>query len=178
MVIILGAGIMFTIILLHKQRDLEAAGFIKSIGCKVKGSSLSNNYWVAGAALFAANAALFAIAFVTLFFMPFGTTLGLVMCIPLSLFTWLIFSEIWEGSFKDKVRMAFIGNTFFLLFMGWTIRHYMFMAWIGLVLIKCFYRWRHAGEYVCNVKKKRQLRLIELVGNDECSCQQPEQSEK
>jgi hypothetical protein len=149
MVIIVAAGIMFTIILLHKQRDLEAAGFIKSIGCKVKGSSLSNNYWVAGAALFAANAALFAIAFVTLFFMPFGTTLGLVMCIPLSLFTWLIFSEIWEGSFKDKVRMACIGNTFFLLFMGWTIRHYitlepdypgddMFMAWIGLVLSNVF----------------------------------------
>lgn len=145
MTILLLGGIVFTVILLIKQEELAAAGLVTSISSKIKGSSLSTNYWFAGASLFLANTALFAIAFAIFFFIPFGTTLGLVMCIPLSLFTWLIFSQVWGGSYKDKVKMVCIGNIFFLLFMGWTIWYYMtlepaypgddlFMAWIGMII--------------------------------------------
>ncbi|MFG6495713.1 hypothetical protein P8610_10170 [Fictibacillus sp. UD] len=142
MTIILLAGIVFTIILLTKQREFASAGIVTNISDKLQRSSLSKNYLFAGAALFAANAALFAIAFVILFFIPYGSTFGLLLCIPLSLMTWLVFSEIWSGSLKDKIKMARIGNSFFLFFIGWIMWYYttlepaypgddLFMAWIG-----------------------------------------------
>ncbi len=145
MTILLLAGIVFTFILLTKQRELASAGIITSISYKLKGSFLSTNYWYAGAALFAANVALFTVAFVILFFLPYGATLGLVLCIPLSLVTWMVFSETWDGSLRDKVKMACIGSSFFLFFIGWMIWYSMnlkpaypgddlFMAWIGLVI--------------------------------------------
>ena len=122
--VLLLAGIVFTLILIMKQRDIASVGMVRNISHKLKGHSFSKNYWQAGIALFAANAALFALAFVILFFLPYGAMVGLFMCIPLSLFTWVIFSEVWEGAMKDKVKMTFIGSSFFLLFLGWILRYY------------------------------------------------------
>ncbi|KZE64784.1 hypothetical protein AWM68_08965 [Fictibacillus phosphorivorans] len=144
MTIILLAGIVFTIILLTKQREFASVSFVTNISGKFQRSTLSNNYWIAGGFLFSANAALFALAFVILFFLPYGSTFGLLLCIPLSLITWLVFNEMWNGSFKDKVKMVCIGNSFFLFFIGWMTWYYlnlepaypgddMFMAWIGFI---------------------------------------------
>jgi hypothetical protein len=144
MSILLIAGMILTVILLTKQKDWSSVGFITNISYKLKGSLLSQNFWLAGAALFSANTALFGIAFVIMFFLPMGTILGLLLCIPLSIFTWLFISEIWDGDDKDKIKMACVGNSFFLILMIWAIWYYitlepaypgddLFMAWIGLV---------------------------------------------
>lgn len=144
MSILLLAGLILTVILLVKQREWASAGFMTVLSYKLKGSSFTKRYWVAGGALFAANTALLGIAFVIMFFLPFGTILGLILCIPLSLFTWLFFSEIWEGNYKDKVKMACLGSSFFLILMVWAVWDYMtmepaypgddlFMVWIGLI---------------------------------------------
>jgi hypothetical protein len=144
MSIILVAGLILTVILLSKQKAGSSAGFLTNISYKLKGSLLSQNFWLAGAALFAANTALFGIAFVIMFFLPMGTILGLLLCIPLSIFTWLFISEIWDGNDKDKIKMACVGNSFFLILIIWAIRYYitlepaypgddLFMAWIGLI---------------------------------------------
>jgi hypothetical protein len=147
--ILLLAGIVFTLILIMRQRDLASVGVVRNISHKLKGHSLSTNYWQAGIALFAVNAALFALAFVILFFLPYGAVAGLLMCIPLSLFIWVIFAEVWRGSLKDKVKMAFIGSSFFLFFLGWIFWYYatlesaypgddLFMAWIGVIIASTF----------------------------------------
>lgn len=149
MTILLLAGIVFTLILIMKQRDFASVGMVRNISHKLKGHSLSTNYWQAGIALFAANAGLFVLAFLILFLLPYGTMAGLLICIPLSLFTWVIFSEVWRGSWKDKVKMAFIGTSFFLLFLGWIFWYYatlepaypgddLFMAWIGVIIASIF----------------------------------------
>ncbi|MFE1245822.1 hypothetical protein ACFW35_17050 [Fictibacillus sp. NPDC058756] len=144
MSIFLIAGMILTVILLTKQKDWSSVGFLTNFSYKLKGSRLSQNFWLAGAALFAANTALFGIAFVIMFFLPMGTILGILLCIPLSIFTWLFISEIWDGKEKDKIKMACVGNSFFLILMIWAIWHYiilqpaypgddLFMAWIGLI---------------------------------------------
>jgi hypothetical protein len=144
MTIILVAGLILTVILLSKQKAGSSAGFLTNISYKVKGSLFSQNFWLAGAALFAANTALFGIAFVIMFFLPMGTILGLLLCIPLSIFTWLFISEIWDGNDKNKIKMACVGNSFFLILIIWAIWYYitlepaypgddLFMAWIGLI---------------------------------------------
>ncbi|ANC75594.1 hypothetical protein ABE65_001520 [Fictibacillus phosphorivorans] len=149
MTVLLLAGIVLTLILLMKQRDFASVGMVRNISYRLKGRSLSTNYWQAGIALFAANAALFALAFVILFFLPYGAMVGLLLCIPLSLFTWVIFSEVWEGAMKDKVKMASIGSSFFLLFLGYIFWYYatlepaypgddLFMAWIGVIIATIF----------------------------------------
>ncbi|MED1864967.1 hypothetical protein P4V41_15975 [Fictibacillus nanhaiensis] len=149
MTVLLLAGIVFTLILVMKQRDFASVGIVRNITHKIKGHSLSTNYWQAGITLFAANAALFALAFVILFFLPYGTMAGLLICIPLSLFTWVLFSEMWQGSRKDKVKMTFIGSAFFLFFLGWIVSYYatlepaypgddLFMAWIGVIIASIF----------------------------------------
>ncbi|MBH0171196.1 hypothetical protein [Fictibacillus sp. 18YEL24] len=149
MTVLLLAGIVFTLILLTKQRDIASVGIVRNITHKLKSRSLSTNYWQTGIMLFAANTALFALAFVILFFLPYGAIAGLMMCIPLSLFTWVIFSEVWRGSRKDKVKMAFVGNSFFLFFLGWIFWYYatlepaypgddLFMAWIGVIIASIF----------------------------------------
>ncbi|MQR93890.1 hypothetical protein [Fictibacillus phosphorivorans] len=149
MTVLLLGGIVFTLILIMRQRDFASAGVVKNISYKLKGRSLSTNYWQAGIALFAANAALFALAFVILFFVPYGAMVGLLLCIPLSLFTWVIFSEVWRGSWKDKVKMASIGSSYFLLFLGWIFWYNatlepaypgddLFMAWIGVIIATIF----------------------------------------
>ncbi|WP_144704403.1 hypothetical protein [Fictibacillus phosphorivorans] len=149
MTVLLLAGIVFTLILLTKQRDIASVGIVRNITHKLKIRSLSTNYWQTGIMLFAANTALFALAFVILFFLPYGAIAGLMMCIPLSLFTWVIFSEVWRGSRKDKVKMAFVGNSFFLFFLGWIFWYYatlepaylgddLFMAWIGVIIASIF----------------------------------------
>lgn len=147
--VLLLAGILFTLILITKQRDIATVGIVRNITHKLKSRSLSTNYWQAGITLFVANAALFALAFVILFFLPYGAMVGLCLCIPLSLFTWMLFSEVWRGSWKDKVRMAFIGSTFFLFFLGWILWYYatlepaypgddLFMVWIGVIIASIF----------------------------------------
>ncbi|MBN3553089.1 hypothetical protein JYA63_02300 [Fictibacillus nanhaiensis] len=149
MTVLLLAGIVFTLILIMRQRDFASVGMVKNISHKMKGHSLSTNYWQAGIALFSVNAALFALAFVILFFLPYGAMAGLLMCIPLSLLTWIIFSEAWMGTWKDKVKMAFIGSSFFLLFLVWVFWYYatlepaypgddLFMAWIGVIIASIF----------------------------------------
>ncbi|WP_137791391.1 hypothetical protein [Bacillus sp. E(2018)] len=149
MTVLLLAGIIFTIILLTKQRDFASVGMVRNLSLKLSEKSLSTNYWQAGIALFIANATLFALAFVILFFLPYGAMAGLLLCIPLSLFTWVIFSEMWRGSKKDKVRMAFIGSAFYLFFLGGIVSYYatlqpaypgddLFMAWIGVIIAFIF----------------------------------------
>ncbi|MBD7965150.1 hypothetical protein [Fictibacillus norfolkensis] len=149
MAVLLLAGIVFTLILIMGQRDLASVVVVRNISHKLKGHSLSTNYWQAGIALFAANAALFALAFVILFFLPYGAVAGLLMCIPLSLFIWVIFAGVWRGSWKDKAKMAFIGSSFFLFFLGWIFWYYatlepaypgddLFMAWIGVIIASIF----------------------------------------
>ncbi|MGM0806720.1 MAG: hypothetical protein ACQET8_18400 [Bacillota bacterium] len=149
MTVLLLAGIVFTLILLTKQRDIASVGIVRNITHKLKSRSLSTNYWQTGIMLFAANTALFALAFVILFFLPYGAIAGLMMCIPLSLFTWVIFSEVWRGSRKDKVKMSFVGNSFFLFFLGWIFWYYatlepaypgddLFMAWMGVIIASIF----------------------------------------
>ncbi|MET3730130.1 putative membrane protein YGL010W [Fictibacillus halophilus] len=149
MTVLLLAGIVFTLILITKQRDVASIGIVRNITYKLKEYPMSANYWQAGITLFVANAALFALAFVILFFLPYGAMAGLLMCIPLSLFTWVIFSEVWRGSWKDKVKMTFIGSAFFLFFLGWIFWYYatlepafpgddLFMAWIGVIIASIF----------------------------------------
>ncbi|MGD6964334.1 hypothetical protein ACQCVB_19190 [Fictibacillus phosphorivorans] len=149
MTVLLLAGIVYTLILLTKQRDFASVGMVRNISHKLKGHSLSTNYWQAGIILFVANAALFALAFVILFFLPYGAMAGLCLCIPLSLITWMLFSEVWRGSWKDKVKMAFIGSTFFLFFLGWIFWYYatlepaypgddLFMVWIVVIIASIF----------------------------------------
>jgi hypothetical protein len=145
MSILLIAGMILTVILLTKQKNWASADFVTNIRYKLHGSVISRNFWLAGAALFGANAALFGIAFFIMFFLPMATILGLLLCIPLSIITWMIISEIWDGNNKDKIKMACLGNSFFLILMTWAIWYYitlepaypgddLFMAWIGLII--------------------------------------------
>jgi hypothetical protein len=138
-------GMILTIFLLFGLNEWTPSWFAVYYGDKFKDSKISKNVWVAGTVMFVMNGLLFATAFLILFTIPFGMMIGLLICIPLSIFVWLLFSVIWQGTFKDKVKMAFIGNSFFILFIGWVIWQFMrmeqmypnednFMAWIGTLV--------------------------------------------
>jgi hypothetical protein len=119
-------------------------GMILTVVLIIKRKEISTNYWGAGALLFIANALLFALAlFMTFFIMLFDMTLVLIVCIPLSIYVWYLFSKNWQGSYKDKIKMAVIGSSFFVAFIGWVIWKYttfepaypgdgLLMSWIGV----------------------------------------------
>ncbi|MDR7074317.1 hypothetical protein [Fictibacillus barbaricus] len=145
MTMMLLLGMIVTVFLLFGINAWTPSGVVTKIGDRFKGSKVSTNVWVSGAVMFVMNGLLFAIAFLIFFTIPFGMMLGLLICIPLSIFVWLVFSVTWQGTYKDKVKMSFIGNSFFIFFIGWVIWQFMrieqmypdednFMAWIGTLV--------------------------------------------
>ncbi|WNB91799.1 hypothetical protein [Bacillus sp. NEB1478] len=145
MTILILLGMILTVVLLSAKKVWVPAGFVTSIRFKLKDSKLSTNHWIAGAAMFLTNALLFALAIILFFYVPFGMPICLIICIPLSMFIWYLFSETWQGSYTDKIKFACIGSSFFLVFIGWVVWKYstlepafpgddLFMAWIGTLL--------------------------------------------
>jgi hypothetical protein len=144
--IVILMGMILTAFLLFGQKVWIPAGFVANIGSKFKGSKVTTNIWVAGAVMFVMNGLLFATAFLLFFTIPFGMALGLLICIPLSMFVWFFFSEIWQGTYKEKMKMACVGNSFFIIFIGWVVWQFIrieqnypdednFMAWIGTLVV-------------------------------------------
>ncbi|WP_394542603.1 hypothetical protein [Priestia aryabhattai] len=80
------------------------SGMVERLGKK----KWFQNHWLSGGYLFGINALYFGTTIFLLYLLMFLATI-------VSIFTWSAFSTAWTGSFKNRLKMALTGSSFYLI---------------------------------------------------------------
>lgn len=78
------------------------------------------NHWVSGGYLFGINALYFGTTIFLLYLLmftniPYLHIVLMFLATIVSIFTWSAFSAAWTGSFKNRLKMALTGSSFYLI---------------------------------------------------------------
>lgn len=139
-------GVFF--IIFNKSRIIEIIGDNNTLIHKLENAMWFQNHWLSGIFLFLMNAGLFLLTALflyglTYFFIPFVHFLVMFFAVIGSLFLWVIINKSWQGTKRNRLKMAAIGSSFYIilsllfLYMLMTIKPFYpgedtFMREIGL----------------------------------------------
>ncbi|XIH39529.1 hypothetical protein C1N68_18575 [Priestia aryabhattai] len=105
MLIFFLAGMVLVLVMIIFSRTLWVpSGMVERLGKK----KWFQNHWLSGGYLFGINALYFGTTIFLLYLLMFLATI-------VSIFTWSAFSTAWTGSFKNRLKMALTGSSFYLI---------------------------------------------------------------
>ncbi|MEK4080630.1 hypothetical protein [Solibacillus sp. FSL K6-1126] len=87
---------------------------------KLKNAGWFQNYWLAGIMLFITNAILFfstalLIYLLSYFLIPYVHLLVMILAVIGSIFLWIIINKTWQGTRKNRLKMATVGSSFYMI---------------------------------------------------------------
>ena len=87
---------------------------------RLKNAEWFQNYWLAGLFLFIMNAILFfsttvIIYLLSYFLIPYVHLLVMVLAVIGSIFLWIIINKTWQGTKRNRLKLAVIGSSFYLI---------------------------------------------------------------
>ena len=111
-------GVFF--IIFNKRRIIETIRDNNILIHKLKNAMWFQNHWLSGIFLFFMNAGLFFstalfLHGLTYFFIPFVHLLVMLFAVIGSLFLWIIINKAWEGSKRNRLKMAAVGSSFYII---------------------------------------------------------------
>lgn len=111
------AGMVLVLVMIIFSRTLwVASGMVERLAKK----KWFQNHWLSGGYLFGINALYYG-ATICLLFLPIFTNIPylhlvlMFLATIVSIFTWSAFSAAWTGSFKNRLKMALKGSSFYLI---------------------------------------------------------------
>lgn len=138
------------VVLMNKKTIVAKMNQNNILVRKLTNARYFQNPWLAGVFLFVTNGFLFTLAILMLytliqFLIPFLHLFVMLIAICGSIYVWLSINIAWQGSKSNRMKMGFIGSSFFafmmILFFYWFITlepsypdEDMFMEAIGLVM--------------------------------------------
>lgn len=86
---------------------------------KLKNTSWFQNHWLSGTFLFMMNAVLFFSTVVVLYGLtyiniPYVHLLIMFLAVIGSIFLWIIMNKVWQGTNRNRLKMAAIGSSFYV----------------------------------------------------------------
>lgn len=111
-------GMVFVIFL--KGPIINLCNENSKLGQRLKKASWFQNHWQAGALLFIMNAVLFLTAILLLYglmfiIIPFTHLLVMISAVIASLFVWATINKVWQGTKRNRLKMAAVGSSFYLM---------------------------------------------------------------
>ncbi|MEK5080768.1 hypothetical protein MKX73_17740 [Solibacillus sp. FSL W7-1436] len=87
---------------------------------KLNNAEWFQNYWLAGIFLFIANAILFfstalLLYVLSYFLIPYVHLLVMILAVIGSIFLWMTINKTWHGTRKNRLKMAAVGSSFYLI---------------------------------------------------------------
>ncbi len=137
------------LVILYKRPIINIIGSDNKLVHKLENKKWFQNYWVAGIFLFVMNTFLFSSTLLVLyvlvyFLIPFVQMFVILLAVIGSTLLWLLVNKAWKGTKKSRIKMGFIGSSFYIfltfVFVYWLVTmkpsypgEDTFMGAIGLV---------------------------------------------
>ncbi|RTQ90796.1 hypothetical protein [Lysinibacillus telephonicus] len=108
------------LILFFKSSVVSFLGENNKFGMVLKNTSWFQNFWISGLFLFFMNGLLFFLTCLVLyilmaFLIPYVHLIVMAVAVITSLVLWSIINKSWQGKRKDRLKMAAIGSSFYLI---------------------------------------------------------------
>lgn len=116
--ILLGSVLLMVTCALLINRSWLYRTVHNGLAARLSCTPVFQSYWRAGLLLFGCNALLFGITLASLYVQTILATAFLlvpILCTAIggSLYLWAVFSRSWKGSYKDRLKLAGIGSSFY-----------------------------------------------------------------
>ncbi|GGB34250.1 hypothetical protein GCM10011409_09620 [Lentibacillus populi] len=118
-ILLIGLIIML-IIIFFKALIIDMFGNKNKFVKKLKNAKWFQKTWTAGMFLFALNAVLFFFTCLLLYvltFLPIPYIHWVIMLFAVisSVFSWIVVNKAWQGTKKNRLKLGFIGSSFYLI---------------------------------------------------------------
>lgn len=136
--------------LFFKQSIVEKIGSNNKLVTYLKRAGWFQNHWQAGLFLFAMNAVLCSLTSLLLYgviylAIPYIHLIIMLLSVIASGFLWIIIYHAWQGSRKNRLKLGFVGSSFYLMltiaFVYWFMTleptysgEDLFIAAVGLIM--------------------------------------------
>lgn len=123
------AGMILVLVMIIFSRTLWVpSGVVERLGKK----KWFQNHWLSGGYLFGINALYFGTTIFLLYLLmftdiPYLHLVLMFLATIVSILTWSAFSTAWTGSFKNRLKMALTGSSFYLI-----VALIMVIQWLGV----------------------------------------------